>query len=100
MASVKTTPLTIIGVAGEARSCETQPVSSESAPPASITFSATTAPAETGPLVSLLPADRRPLAGTRIHDVPAPDCCHAARASPLTEAPAPSNAFDAASGVA
>ena len=44
--------------------------SSESAPPASINFSATTAPAETGPLAVALPADSRPLAGSRIHDVP------------------------------
>src|ERR1700752_145684 len=93
VASVNTTPLTMIGVDGDERSCDTHPGSSVGAPPPSFSFSATTAPFETGPLVAGMPLVRRPATGNRIHDVF--DCCHAASASPATDAPAPTNGFDA-----
>src|SRR6187200_2448846 len=86
LANVNTTPLTMSGVAGAERFCEIQPGSSEIPPPVSTTLTATTAPADIGPLVAGLAVDRRPAIGTRIHETadPAPDCCHAASASALT----------------
>src|SRR5688572_21982419 len=51
--SAKTTPLTMIGVAGVVRLCERHAGSSESAPPApSTSFNATTDPAVVAPLVT------------------------------------------------
>ena len=99
VASANTTPLTMIGVAGETRSCETHPGSSESAPPASISFSASTAPCDTGAIGRRQCRGRRPLTGTESTTCRTRSC-HAARASALTVAPAPRNGFDARSGVA
>ena len=118
VASVKTTPLTMSGVAGAARSCETHPGSSASAPPLSLSFIASTAPLAIGPFVDGIPLASLPATGTRIHVAPpavvvgagcavAPEAlgadgvaCHAASASALTTAPVPSTVFDACNGVA
>ena len=70
VASVKTTPLTMRGVAGAARSCETHPGSSASAPPLSLSFIASTAPVAIGPFVAGIPLASLPATGSRIHVTP------------------------------
>src|SRR5262245_23760974 len=98
----KTTPLTMTGVGGDDRLWETQPGASDNAPPSSVIFRATTDPDPAGPFVAVTPAASAPETGSRIHDVELPpaDCCQAASASRLTVAPAPTNGFEARSGVA
>src|SRR5262245_32759705 len=92
-----TTPLTMSGVAGDDRLCETQPGASDNDPPASVTFRATMDPDAAGPLVAVTPAASAPDTGSRIHDVelPAAGCCQAASASRLTVPPAATNGFEA-----
>src|SRR5688572_9351465 len=69
--SAKTTPLTVIGVAGVVRLCERHPGSSEKPPLApSTSFNATTDPAAVAPLVTGTPAARAPDTGARIQRVP------------------------------
>ena len=100
VASVKTTPLTMIGVAGEERSCETQPGSSDERAARVRQLQRNHGAGGDRPVGGSTARGHTTAAGSRIHDVPALDSCHVARASPLTEAPAPRNGFDARSGVA
>ena len=96
VASANTTPLTMTGVAGEERSCETQPGSSDGAPPASVSFSATTAPAETAPVGGS--TSRRPApAGRERESMTCRRSTPARSPGPLRSPmlPAPRNGFDA-----
>ena len=118
VASVKTTPLTMRGVAGAARSCETHPGSSARRRRCHSASSPDTAPVAIGPFVDGIPLASLPATGTRIHVAPpavvvCAGCavgagsaraadgveCHAASASALTTAPVPSTVFDACNGV-
>src|SRR5262245_40827149 len=96
-----------MGVAGDARFADVQPASSVVDAPLPLTFSATTAPPVTAPLVAAISAAGLPAIGTSSQFVPivavgAPAAnvasCHVERASVAIFAPAPSSTFEAAIG--
>src|SRR5687767_14828843 len=61
VASVNTTPFTVIGVAGAERLWDTHPGCNDSEPAASLNFNAITDPAATAPLVAVTPLATGPL---------------------------------------